>query len=158
MGTWGQGPAAYSGYMKAGGPASSSGYIGEGIQLLTVGTWGPASYSGYMGQGVQLLTLTGAGGTSCLEWEHGGSGPTAYSGYMGQGFQLLTVGTWGRRSNCLQWVHGGQDPAAYSGYMYMYMMAGGTAVLFILIILTHICTRLVYTAQTTVYFTRIYHR
>ena len=66
---------------------------GQGVQLLTVGTWGaggPAANSGYMrargrgymGEGVQLLTV----GT----WGQGG------------------VGTWGRGSSCLQWVHGGR--------------------------------------------------
>ena len=38
------GPAAYSGYMGAGGPVAYSGYMGAGGR-------------GYMGEGVQLLTV-----------------------------------------------------------------------------------------------------
>ena len=62
MGTWGTVPVAYNGYMGA----SGHGYMGEGVQLLTVGTWEqggvgtrggvPAAYSGYMGARGQLLT------------------------------------------------------------------------------------------------------
>ena len=35
-----RGPAAY---MKAGGSAAYSRHVGEGVQLLTVGTWGRRS-------------------------------------------------------------------------------------------------------------------
>ena len=43
------GPAAYSGYMKAGGPIHVH---GAGVQLLTVGTWaGCPAHSGYIRAG-----------------------------------------------------------------------------------------------------------
>ena len=79
----GRGPAAYSGYMGARG----HGYMGEEIQLLTVGTWGQGGM------------VTWGRGSSCLQLVHevgicGGRGPAANSGYM--------------------WARG---LAAYSGYM-----------------------------------------
>ena len=53
-------PAAY---MKAGSSAAYSRHVGEGIQLLTVGT--------YMGQEVQLFIL-GTWGQGITVWVHGG--------------------------------------------------------------------------------------
>ena len=86
MGT--RGPVAYSGYMGARG----RGYMGEGVQLLTVGT---------CGQEVQLLTVDSWGrDSSCLQRVRDGR-------TYGAGVQLFTVGTW----------EGGGGPAAYSGYM-----------------------------------------
>ena len=73
--------------MRAGGPAAYCGNMGQGVQLLIVGTLGHM-------QGVQLLSeYIGAEGTvstqgqgsSCLQWVHGGKG-----------------------ASCLQWVHGGK--------------------------------------------------
>ena len=55
------------------------GTCGQGVQLLTVGTWGrgvPAAYSGCIG--------AGGGGEEV--------GLAAYSGYMEAGVQLLIVG------------------------------------------------------------------
>ena len=115
MGTWGQGGQLLNGYM------------GTGVQLLTVGTWGqggPAAYSGYMG----------ARGLAAYSGYMGAGGPVAYSGYMGAGEPVGTwgqggVGTWGRGSSCLQlvhvgrgssclqWTHGVGVPVTYSGYM-----------------------------------------
>ena len=108
----GGGPAAYRGYMRAGGSSGqgfqSSAYmkvvgsaaynrhVGEGVQLLTVGTWrqglqcaymymrvgagGPATYSGYM-KAVQLHTRTwGRGAATCTC-----TCTCTYSGYVGRG-------------------------------------------------------------------------
>ena len=83
--TQGQGPAAYSGYMGAGGPvpyseymgARGHEYMGEGVQLLTVGTWGEGGVGAWGGGPVAYSGYMGARG----------------HGYMGEGVQLLTVGT-----------------------------------------------------------------
>ena len=77
MGTWGGGPAAYSGYMGQGG----------------MGTWR---------RGSSCLQLVHEGrhmwgqGSTYLQWVRGGQGGQLLSGYMGAGVQLLTVGTWGQ--------------------------------------------------------------
>ena len=61
--------------MRAGGPAAYCGNMGQGVQLLIVGTLAHM-------QGVQLLTVstleaestvsTQGQGSSCLQWVHGG--------------------------------------------------------------------------------------
>ena len=86
--------------------------MGEGIQLLTVGTCGqgsscvqwthrvgvPVAYSGYMTAGGPAAYMYMGQGYSYLQWAHGRrlGGPAAYSGYMGEGIQLLIEGTRGQ--------------------------------------------------------------
>ena len=84
------GPAAYSGYMGGRGPAAHSGYMGAGGPVAYSGYMG-ARWRGYMGEGVQLLTVGTWGqgvvgrwgrGSSCLQLVHevgvcGGGGPAA---------------------------------------------------------------------------------
>ena len=85
-----RGPVAYSGYMKAGGPAACM----------------------YMGQGCSYLQWAhGRRGSSCLQWVHGGGGPAAYRGYMWAGDPAAHNGY--MRAGSSSWCMGAPGPAAY---------------------------------------------
>ena len=86
-----RGLAAYSGYMGATG----CGYMGEGVQLLTVDSWCRGSSClqwVHDSRGSSCLHVHEAG-ASCLQRVHGGGVQLLIEGRCGQGIQLLTVGT-----------------------------------------------------------------
>ena len=69
---------------------------GQGVQLLTVGTWGQGGM-GTWGRGSSCLQLVHecrrmwGQGSTCLQWVHGSKGASCL------------VGTWGQGSSCLLW-------------------------------------------------------